>query len=99
MSREYKTPKQVIYVCTGSKCKKRGGKELGKAFRSLCKSFGLKEEVEIIKTDCTDRCKLAPVVCIQPQNLWLYEVNEYKVQNIFQQHILNSQKTKNPSGQ
>jgi len=99
MSREYQTPKQVIYVCTGSKCKKRGGKDLSKEFRSLCKSCGLKEDVEIIKTDCTDRCKMAPVVCIQPQNLWLYEVSEYKVQNIFQQHILNSQKTKNPSGQ
>ena len=90
MGREHETPKQVIYVCTGSKCKKRGGKELSKAFRSLCKSFGLKEDVEIIKTDCTDRCKLAPVVCIQPQNLWLYEVSENKIQAIFQQHILRS---------
>ena len=99
MSREYKIPKQVIYVCTGDKCKKRGGKDAGKAFRELCKNFGLKNDVEIIKTDCTDRCKLAPVICIQPQNLWLYEVSEYKVQNIFQQHILNNQKTKNPSGQ
>ena len=92
MSREYKTPKQVIYVCTGDKCKKRGGKDAGKAFRELCKSYGLKNDVEIIKTDCTDRCKLAPVVCIQPQNLWLYEVNEHKEPQLFQQHVLNAQK-------
>ena len=96
MGRENKTPKQVIYVCTGDKCKKRGGKDVGKAFRSLCKYFGLKNDVEIIKTDCTDRCKLAPVVALQPQNLWLYEVSEYKVQNLFQQHILNAQKPQNP---
>jgi len=95
MSREYKIPKQVIYVCTGDKCKKRGGKDAGKAFRELCKSYGLKNDVEIIKTDCTDRCKLAPVICIQPQNLWLYEVSEYKVQSLFQQHILNNQKKEN----
>ena len=97
MSREYKTPKQVIYVCTGDKCKKRGGKDAGKAFRELCKSYGLKNDVEIIKTDCTDRCKLAPVICLQPQNLWLYEVIEHQVPRLFQQHDLNAAKKDDPS--
>jgi (2Fe-2S) ferredoxin len=97
MSKVFKTPQQVIYVCTGSKCKKKGGKELSKLFRNMAKAAGLKDTVEIIKTDCTDRCKFAPVMSIQPQNIWLHDVNEAMAGQIFNQHIGNPTKTENPS--
>ena len=93
MSKVFKTPQQVIYVCTGSKCKKKGGKELSKIFRDLAKTAGLKDTVEIIKTDCTDRCKFAPVLSIQPQNIWLHEVNETMGRQIFNQYITAAPKT------
>ena len=87
MSKAFKTPRQVIYVCTGSKCKKRGGKELSKLFRTEAKAAGFKDDIEIIKTDCTDRCKYAPIVCFQPQNIWLQEVSELEARQVFQQYI------------
>ena len=88
MGREHKTPDQVIYVCTGSSCKKRGGKSIAKHLRKLAKDHGLKNEVEIIKTDCTDRCKLAPICALQPQNLWLTEVTEEEAEKIFRKEVL-----------
>ncbi len=91
MSKSFKTPQQVIYVCNGSKCKKRGGKELSRIFRDRVKSAGLKDTVEIIKTDCTDRCKFAPVMSFQPQNIWLKEVNEYQAQQLLDQYVLHPQ--------
>ncbi|MGV3589595.1 MAG: (2Fe-2S) ferredoxin domain-containing protein [Adhaeribacter sp.] len=100
MSKVFKIPQQVIYVCAGDKCKKRGGKEIGKLFRSMAKAAGLKDTVvEIIKTDCTDRCKFAPVMSIQPQNIWLHDVTETQATQIFNQYIGISKTPKiiNPS--
>lgn len=85
--KSFKTPQRVIYVCTGSKCKKRGGKELSKLFRDRVKSAGLQDTVEIIKTDCTDRCKFAPVISFQPQNIWLPAVTELQALQVFQQYV------------
>lgn len=88
MSKSFDTPDKVIYVCTGSKCKKKGGKELGKYFRSLIKDLGLQGQVEVVKTDCTDRCDFAPVTCIQPANAWMPYTDERKAKEAFEQHIL-----------
>ena len=88
MSKPFKTPQQVIYVCTGSKCKKRGGKEISKLFRDRIKSAGRQDTVEIIKTDCTDRCKFAPVMSFQPQNIWLKEVTEHQALQLLDQYVL-----------
>jgi (2Fe-2S) ferredoxin len=89
MSKSFYTPEQVMYVCTGSKCKKKGGKELSKLFRGLIKEMGLKGKVEVIKTDCTDRCDFAPVVSIQPDNTWLPQVTETKAKEVFQELVIH----------
>lgn len=57
-------------------------------FRDLAKEHNLKDKVEIVKTDCTDRCKFAPVMSMQPRNVWLHSVREYEARMLFQQHIL-----------
>lgn len=90
MSKNFNTPDKVIYVCTGSKCKKKGGKENGKALRSLIKESGLKGSVEIIKTDCSDRCDFAPVMCFQPENYWLHHATEQQAKQAFEEIILKS---------
>jgi NADH:ubiquinone oxidoreductase subunit E len=99
MSKNFHIPDQVIYVCTGSKCKKRGGKELGKLFRSQIKDAGLKDQAEVIKTDCTDRCKFAPVMSLQPQNLWFHDVTEIRARQLFQEQVLPAVQKQNPPGQ
>lgn len=63
-------PDHIIYICTGSKCDKKGAKECYKKGKKLIKS-GKIGSVEIIRTECTDRCKLAPVACYQPENKWI----------------------------
>lgn len=88
MSNSFKTPDKVIYVCTGSKCKKKGGKDLSKLFRELIKEAGLKGQVEVVKTDCTDRCDFAPVICLQPHNAWMPHTTEEKAKAAFRAHIL-----------
>ena len=73
---KFHQPDSVIYVCVGSKCSKRGGKEMCKELKHLLKQEELRDEVEIVKTECTDRCKFAPVLSVQPVNVWLKEYSE-----------------------
>jgi len=93
MGKEGKVPNQVIYICSGSDCKKNGSKDISKKFKSLIKDHDLKGKIEIIKTDCTDRCKTAPNFAIQPQNLWFaHRKNTEQLEEIFKNHLLGQDK-------
>ena len=72
------TPECILYVCCGSKCKKRGGKHLYKQLKQSVKEKHLKRKVQIIKTGCTDHCKRGPVIAVMPKNEWHFEMNEEK---------------------
>ena len=50
---KFTVPDKVLYVCTGSKCGKRGGKDMYKLARAYAKHS--KDKFEVIETECTDR--------------------------------------------
>jgi (2Fe-2S) ferredoxin len=83
----HRVPDCVIYTCCGSKCKKNGGKHLYKHLKARVKEEHLKGKVQVIKTGCTDRCKLGPVVAVMPVNEWYLEVSEEKADAIFETHV------------
>ena len=76
---KFTVPDKVLYVCTGSKCGKRGGKEMYKLAKSYIKHLPHDERIEVIRTDCTDNCEYAPVCAIQPGNTWLKEYHKKEV--------------------
>lgn len=78
MSKDLTSPQCVLYVCCGSKCKKRGGKELYRSLKSEVKKHKLKRSVQVIKTGCTDRCKHGPVLALMPRNEWHFQVDEQR---------------------
>lgn len=78
-------PKKAIFICEGKKCGKYS--EVRKYCKDAIKANGLKNEVELIRMGCTDRCKQAPVVCFQPANAWHTEVSEKDVQQFFKKYI------------
>ncbi|MEA5461521.1 (2Fe-2S) ferredoxin domain-containing protein [Arcicella sp. LKC2W] len=80
-------PEKTIFICDGSKCSKH--KELRKIFKESIKNYGLKDTVEIVKIECTDRCKHAPVMCFQPQNKWLTDVSMWEADKIFKEMVLD----------
>jgi len=65
-------PEKSIFVCAGSKCGKH--KEIRSYFKDTIKNMGLKDQISVLKIDCLDRCKQAPIVCFQPQNQWFTEM-------------------------
>lgn len=76
---KFEVPDKVLYVCTGSKCGKRGGKDTYKMASSFVKHNKSKVDIEVIRIECTDRCKFAPVCNMQPENIWLKEYSEKEV--------------------
>ena len=79
MSKDFPhTPECILYACCGSKCKKRGGKYLYKQLKQSVKEKHLKRKVQVIKTGCTDHCKMGPVIVLMPKNEWHFEMNEAK---------------------
>jgi NADH:ubiquinone oxidoreductase subunit E len=82
---KFTIPDRVIYICTGSKCNKHGGKDTYRNVKAFAKYTGDKEDLEVIEVDCFDRCKFAPVCNIQPDNIWLKEYHEKEVLNILKQ--------------
>jgi NADH:ubiquinone oxidoreductase subunit E len=78
---KFSIPNNAIYICQGSKCSKRGSRELYKNLKHYLKGKGLKNEIELIVTECTDRCKYAPVLAAQPSNIWL---KEYTAKDVVQ---------------
>lgn len=91
MSKEKHTPPKIVYICTGGKCKKRGSKEISKLLRDYAEDHGW-DDVGVIKTHCTDNCKLGPVVCLQPDNTWHFHVDEHKAVAIIKEFGLKDRK-------
>lgn len=80
-------PEKVIYVCDGKKCGAYN-KTIRKAFKAVAKEHGMKKHIEIMCMGCSDNCKNAPVVCLQPQNVWMGEIEEKDVPIIFREYFI-----------
>jgi len=80
-------PDKVIFICDGKKCG-HYSKELRKDFRIELKDNGLRKEVDVVRMTCTDNCKHAPVISIQPKNAWIGEVDEKDVPRIVKDYFL-----------
>jgi len=80
-------PDKVIFICDGKKCG-HYSKELRKDFRIELKDNGLRKEVDVVRMTCTDNCKHAPVISIQPKNAWIGEVDGKDVPRIVKDYFL-----------
>ncbi|TFV97485.1 (2Fe-2S) ferredoxin domain-containing protein [Algoriphagus kandeliae] len=59
-----KHKRELVFVCTGSDCKKAGAKAIRKHLKEDLKSGPLKGQCKLIQTKCMDLCKSAPVVIV-----------------------------------
>ena len=91
MAKEVEAAPKVVFICSGSKCKKHN-RELLKYFKDAIKEHALKKEVEIVRISCTGRCKLAPIVSIQPNNKWYSKVDEKGVKSLISKYLVDKKK-------
>ncbi|MHB1122095.1 MAG: (2Fe-2S) ferredoxin domain-containing protein [Ramlibacter sp.] len=84
-----------LLVCTGPRCTQQG--ESQALFDSLGDKFkaaGLHEgalRVKRSRVNCFAACKGGPVMCVQPDGIWYYDVTPANMDRIIEQHLRGGQ--------
>ncbi|MCK5830773.1 MAG: NAD(P)H-dependent oxidoreductase subunit E [Methylococcales bacterium] len=87
--------KRHLLVCTGPRCTQEG--ESQNLFDSLGEKFkqaGLAKgdlRVKRTRTGCFATCKSGPILCVQPDGIWYYNVTEDNLDRIIQQHLVGGE--------
>jgi (2Fe-2S) ferredoxin len=84
-----------LLVCTGPRCTQDGASQA--LFDSLGEKFkaaGLHEgelRVKRSRVSCFAACKGGPVMCVQPDGTWYYNVTDANMDRIVEQHLVGGQ--------
>lgn len=79
--------KPIIYRCEGANCRKKKGKLL----ENYIKKYNLKSKIQIEEMDCNNKCELAPVMHLHPEDIWF---SEKDLGTILKRYILNNNSIK-----
>ena len=83
-----------LLVCTGPRCTQNG--ESQHLFDSLSEKFkaaGIdkgKSRVKRTRTNCFATCKSGPILCVQPDGIWYYNVTERNLDRIIREHLVDN---------
>ena len=84
-----------ILICTGPRCAQEGQAQA--LFDSLGEKFkaaGLNDgdlRVKRSRVSCFAACKGGPVMCVQPDGTWYYDVTPANMDRIIEQHLVGGQ--------
>ena len=82
---------KIVFMCSGSSCKKRGADHNILVLRKSIEDNALKEQVHTIKTLCTGQCESGPVMLVYPDGVWYKDINESRAESIITRHIMKGQ--------
>lgn len=84
--------KRQLLVCVGPRCTENGESQtlfdkLGEKFKSAGIDSG-ERRVKRTRTYCFATCKSGPIVCVQPDGVWYYNVTEANMDRIIREHLV-----------
>lgn len=85
--------KRHLLVCVGPRCTEEAEAQdlfdqLGDKFEAAGIAKG-ELRVKRTRTTCFATCKSGPIMCVQPDGIWYYNVTEKNLDRIIQQHLVN----------
>lgn len=84
--------RRQVYVCLGPRCTAAGAWRSYDKLREALRESGLDtpgaERVMLVRTACQHPCNLAPLVSVQPDNVWYGELDEVRVRDIVHSHFV-----------
>lgn len=76
-----------VLICAGTGCTIGNSAELVTEFEKEIRSFGLENEIEVLRTGCLGLCGVGPNVAIYPDNIIYKSVKVDDVQEIVMEHF------------
>jgi (2Fe-2S) ferredoxin len=84
-----------LLVCTGPRCTLNGESQaLFDSLGAKFKAAGLDQgalRVKRTRVSCFATCKAGPIVCVQPDGVWYYNVNDTNLDRIIHQHLIGGE--------
>lgn len=81
-----------LLVCTGPRCTQDGqAQELFDSLGDKFKAAGLHEgsmRVKRSRVSCFAACKGGPILCVQPDGVWYYNVTPENMDRIVEEHLV-----------
>lgn len=85
-----------LLVCTGPRCSEDGASQaLFDSLGDKLKTSGLNNgplRVKRSRVSCFAACKGGPIVCVQPDGTWYYNVTPENMDRIIDQHLCKGEK-------
>lgn len=87
--------KRHLLICTGPRCTENGEAQalfdtLGEKFKAAGIDKG-ELRVKRTRTHCFAACKSGPIICVQPDGIWYYNVDDINLQRIIDEHLIAGQ--------
>ena len=76
-----------VLVCKGGDCKKRGSKDVRKAFKDELRASGMNRDVRIDSVECLGLCKHGPNAIVYPSGTWYLGLIESDAPEIVEKHL------------
>ena len=80
---------QKVLVCLGRSCRKYDSAKVFAAFQQ-----NLLPEIELIAVGCLGQCGNGPMVLVESDNIWYYQVHPDEVPIVIQQHLIDKSPVK-----
>jgi len=84
--------KRHLLICIGDRCCPDGeGQALYDELKEKFKAAGLNNgdlRVKRTRATCFGTCKSGPLVCVQPDGIWYYNINSAKLDRIISEHLI-----------
>ena len=84
-----------VLICTGPRCTQNGeGEALFNALQAKFRAAGLgvdagPDRVKRTRTGCVAACQGGPIVAVQPDGVWYYNVSAANMDRIIDEHLKN----------